>query len=133
MNPKESFLDELTEIPEGWAGLQWKQQVAIANAIADDRGIALDHPLNGAEARAAINGEINRRAREQSMRERAVDQPDIPEGEKTVPIIILRDTWLGEQRVRASGEPIQWPIAAAKKLIAAKAAERADPLPGDDE
>ncbi len=125
-------MSELTEIPEDWTSLQWKQQVAIANAIADDRGITLDHALNGAEARAAINGEINRRAREQAMRERAVDQPEIPEGVKTVPIIILRDTWLGEQRVRASGEPVDWPIAEAKKLIAAKAAERADPLPGDE-
>lgn len=125
------MLTELTEIPENWTNLQWKQQVSIAIAIAGDRGISIDHELNGAEARATINAEINRRAKEDAMRSQSVEQPDIPAGEKKIPIILLRDSWRGEQRVRVTGKPVQWPLVEARTLITAKAAERADPLPGE--
>lgn len=124
---------ELTEIPEGWTNLHWKQQVALATDICEDRGQPDKAPKNGAEARAIINGEINRRMQDETMRSRSVDQPEIPAGEKTIPIILHRDTWLGEQRVRAEGKPVDWPLKEAKKLLDAKVAERADPLPGDEE
>lgn len=51
--------------------------------------------------------------------------------EKTTPIRLLRDTWVGEQRVHADGSVVEWPLADAKRLIAAGVAVRADPLPGE--
>jgi len=51
---------------------------------------------------------------------------------RTAPIRLIRDTWVGETRVRADGEVIEMPTADARRLIDAGVAERADPLPGED-
>lgn len=52
--------------------------------------------------------------------------------EKTTPIKLLYDMWADdEQRIKA-GTVLDLPVSAAKQLIAAGKAERADPLPGEE-
>lgn len=46
-------------------------------------------------------------------------------------IKLLRDTWVGENRVAADGSIIEMPAKDARALIDAGVAERADPLPGE--
>ena len=53
------------------------------------------------------------------------------EDKKTVPIKLVRDTWVGEKRISADGTIIDMPTADARKLIDAGVAQRADPLPGE--
>jgi hypothetical protein len=74
---------------------------------------------------------------------------DLPPGTKLVGVVLKRDYWApwyaraqwpgppetgfqGDNRMPA-GSGIHLPIEEAKRLIAAGAAERNDPLPGDDE
>ncbi|MGH0214942.1 hypothetical protein [Sinorhizobium meliloti] len=53
--------------------------------------------------------------------------------EKTTPVKLLYDVWAaGDKRV-ARGTVLDLPVKAAKTLIQQGKAERADPLPGDDE
>ena len=51
--------------------------------------------------------------------------------EKLAPVKLLRDTWVGEDRVVADGSIIEMPAKHARILIEAGVAERADPLPGE--
>ncbi len=51
---------------------------------------------------------------------------------KLAPIRLLRDTWVGEDRVRADGSIIEMPAKDARRLIEAGVAERCDPLPGEE-
>ena len=51
---------------------------------------------------------------------------------KQAPIRLLRDTWVGEDRITADGSIIEMPAKDARRLIEAGVAERADPLPGED-
>ena len=118
------------EIADGWEHLHWKQQVNIAKGIAAEMGKTLDEPVSGAAARSVIQGELRRRADRERELARSVAEPTIAPGVATLPIRLLRDTWNGEERVRADGDVIDWPIEDAKRLLAAKVAERADPLPG---
>lgn len=53
------------------------------------------------------------------------------EKEKTAPIRLIRDTWVGSERVPADGKVIPMPVKDARRLIDAGVAERADPLPGE--
>lgn len=53
------------------------------------------------------------------------------EKEKTTPIKLLRDTWIGEDRIVADGSVRDFPLKEARRLIDAGVAERADPLPGE--
>lgn len=46
-------------------------------------------------------------------------------------IKLLRDTWVGEDRIKADGKIIEMPAKDARVLIDAGVAERADPLPGE--
>lgn len=46
-------------------------------------------------------------------------------------IKLLRDTWVGEDRVKADGSVIEMPAKDARRLIEAGVAERCDPLPGE--
>ena len=52
---------------------------------------------------------------------------------KLAPIRLIRDTWVGEQRIPADGSIIKMPAKDARRLIDAGVAVRADPLPGEDE
>lgn len=47
------------------------------------------------------------------------------------PIRLIRDTWVGEERIVADGSIIEMPAKDARRLIDAGVAERADPLPGE--
>ena len=47
------------------------------------------------------------------------------------PIKLIRDTWVGEERIVADGKIIGMPAKDARRLIEAGVAERADPLPGE--
>jgi plastocyanin len=50
----------------------------------------------------------------------------------TVPIKLFKDVW-GPDEVRfTAGETVDFPVETAKRLIKAGAAERADPMPGDE-
>ncbi|WP_164548805.1 hypothetical protein [Mesorhizobium sp. M7D.F.Ca.US.005.01.1.1] len=51
--------------------------------------------------------------------------------EKLAPIKLIRDTWVGEERIKADGTVINMPAKDARRLIEAGVAERADPLPGE--
>lgn len=53
------------------------------------------------------------------------------EKEKTAPIRLIRDTWVGNERIVADGSIIEMPSKDARRLIDAGVAERADPLPGE--
>ena len=50
---------------------------------------------------------------------------------KLAPIRLVRDTWVGEERIVADGSIIEMPAKDARALIEAGVAERADPLPGE--
>lgn len=50
---------------------------------------------------------------------------------KLAPIKLIRDTWVGEERIVANGKVIEMPAKDARRLIEAGVAERADPLPGE--
>lgn len=50
---------------------------------------------------------------------------------KLAPIRLIRDTWVGEDRIVADGSVIEMPAKDARALIEAGVAERADPLPGE--
>lgn len=50
---------------------------------------------------------------------------------KLAPIKLIRDTWVGEERIPADGAIIEMPVKDARRLIEAGVAERADPLPGE--
>ena len=52
---------------------------------------------------------------------------------KLAPIKLLRDTWVGEERIPADGSIIEMPAKDARRLIEAGVAQRADPLPGEDD
>jgi len=56
---------------------------------------------------------------------------DKQKSQKTMPIRLLRDVWVGTDRVRVDGKTIEMPIADARRFIEAGVAERADPLPGE--
>lgn len=60
---------------------------------------------------------------------------DKPKAEKkapaTVPIMLFKDAWDADGERCAAGGVYDWPVAGAKALIAAKKAERADPMPGE--
>jgi len=47
------------------------------------------------------------------------------------PVKLIRDTWVGEDRVKADGKIINMPAKDARALIEAGVAERCDPLPGE--
>jgi hypothetical protein len=51
--------------------------------------------------------------------------------EKLAPIKLIRDTWVGEERIKADGTVINMPAKDARALIEAGVAERCDPLPGE--
>lgn len=51
--------------------------------------------------------------------------------EVLAPIRLVRDTWVGEERVKADGTIIEMPAKDARVLIEAGVAERCDPLPGE--
>jgi hypothetical protein len=53
-----------------------------------------------------------------------------PKPEPTTPVKLFYDYWLTENDRRKAGEIIDLPIPAAKAIIAAGKAERADPFPG---
>ena len=50
---------------------------------------------------------------------------------KLAPIRLIRDTWVGEDRIVADGSIIEMPAKDARALIEGGVAERADPLPGE--
>lgn len=56
---------------------------------------------------------------------------DKQEKPKLAPIRLVRDTWVGENRIVADGSIIEMPAKDARALIEAGVAERADPLPGE--
>ncbi len=119
-------------LPEQWQLLHWKQQVTLAKSalVAFDRE-PKEH-MDASEARAILSGvekQLANVTRETMAKPSAT--PVIPEGEVSVPLRLLRDTWQGEDRVRADGKVTMWPLSDAKRLIDAKVAERADPLPGE--
>lgn len=111
------------EIPNEWQQLQWKQQVAIANGILaqQSKGTISE----AAQARAVIDLEARRRAALPK------DEPVKRDAGGNVPLRLLRDTWHGEERIRADGSISQWSLDDAKRLIASGVAARADPLPGE--
>ncbi|MCM5689507.1 hypothetical protein [Sinorhizobium meliloti] len=49
------------------------------------------------------------------------------------PIKLLYDTWADDEKRIPAGTVLEVPVSIAKQLIDAGKAERADPLPGDDE
>ncbi len=53
--------------------------------------------------------------------------------EKTTPVKLLYDVWAADDKRVARGTVLDLPVKAAKTLIRKGKAERADPLPGDDE
>lgn len=53
------------------------------------------------------------------------------EPEILAPVKLLRDTWVGVERVKADGSIVKMPAKDARRLIEAGVAERADPLPGE--
>ena len=61
----------------------------------------------------------------------AVEQGWKAGGVKLAQIRLLRDTWVGEERIVADGSVIPMPAKDARRLIEAGVAERADPLPGE--
>lgn len=48
-----------------------------------------------------------------------------------VPVKLIRDTWVGTERIVADGSIRDFPLKDARALIEAGVAERADPLPGE--
>lgn len=52
---------------------------------------------------------------------------------KLAPIKLLRDTWVGEERIPADGTIIEMPAKDARRLIDAGVAVRCDPLPGEED
>lgn len=52
---------------------------------------------------------------------------------KTIPIKLLYDTWFQDDIRTPAGTVLNADLDAAKALIADGKAERADPLPGDDQ
>lgn len=70
------------------------------------------------------------------MTDKTQDPPDHDgDGKKgaarLAPIKLIRDTWVGEERIPADGSIIEMPARDARRLIEAGVAERADPLPGE--
>lgn len=51
---------------------------------------------------------------------------------KLAQIRLVRDTWVGTERIVADGSIIDMPAKDARRLIEAGVAERADPLPGEE-
>lgn len=49
----------------------------------------------------------------------------------TTPVLLKYDYWLSEDNRLKAGQVVELPIPAAKELIAAGKAERADPFPGE--
>lgn len=60
---------------------------------------------------------------------REIEQTE--ESEILAPIKLTRDTWVGEERIKADGSIIEMPAKDARRLIEAGVAERCDPLPGE--
>jgi len=58
-------------------------------------------------------------------------EADLADKEILAPIKLIRDTWVGEDRIVADGKIIGMPAKDARRLIEAGVAERADPLPGE--
>ena len=58
-------------------------------------------------------------------------EADLADKEILAPIKLLRDTWVGDERIKADGKVIGMPAKDARRLIEAGVAERADPLPGE--
>ncbi|MEY9782276.1 hypothetical protein [Sinorhizobium fredii] len=56
-----------------------------------------------------------------------------PKAEKKAPVRLLYDTWADDEKRIPAGTVLEVPVSIAKDLIANGKAERADPLPGDDE
>ncbi|NSZ42834.1 hypothetical protein G6L27_08385 [Agrobacterium vitis] len=52
---------------------------------------------------------------------------------KTVPVRLLADVWLQEDVRTPAGETVELSVADARALIASGKAERADPMPGEDD
>jgi len=57
---------------------------------------------------------------------------DDDEGPKTTPLLLIRDAWDHNGDRQPAGSVADFEIQTAKDLIKAGAAERADPLPGDE-
>jgi hypothetical protein len=57
----------------------------------------------------------------------------MPANPKTIPIRLLYDTWFQDDVRTQAGTVVSADLDAAKALIAEGKAERADPLPGDDQ
>lgn len=125
-------MSETFELPQQWQLLHWKKQVALAN----DALVFLEREpkahMEASEARAILQELEKQRAtasRDEMARPKA--EPIVPAGEVSVPLRLLRDTWQGEERIRADGKVTMWSLDDARRLIDAKVAERADPLPGE--
>ena len=87
-------------------------------------------------ARAEAAGkEVDRRWSKDTLIE-AMDLAGIPTADEPkkpamVPLLLHKDAWNADgERCRAGGV-YDWPVDAAKVLIAARKAERADPMPGE--
>jgi hypothetical protein len=120
------------ELPPQWQLLHWKQQVILARQAMVLLEREPKEHMEASEARAILQ-EVEKKlattARDEMAKPKA--EPKIPAGEPGVPLKLLRDTWQGEDRIRADGKVTMWPLADAKRLIEGKIAERADPLPGE--
>lgn len=126
----------MIEIPDGWQQMQWRQQVRLANDIqeaARSDGPAKAPVTEAAAARAVIEHEVRRQSRENvTARDHKTDERPKDDGVvRNVPLRLLRDTWEGENRVRADGTTTLWSLDDAKRLIASGVAIRMDPLPGE--
>jgi hypothetical protein len=56
-----------------------------------------------------------------------------PKVKAETPIKLLYDAWFDDDQRTKAGKIVKVTVAQAKAMIAAGKAERADPLPGDDE
>jgi hypothetical protein len=121
------------ELPQQWQLLHWKQQVILAKQAMVLLEKEPKEKLEASEARAILQEFEQRQAT--TLREAMAKpkrEPVVPKGEVSVPLRLLRDTWQGEERIRADGKVTNWPLEDAKRLIAADVAVRADPLPGEN-
>lgn len=93
------------------------------------------------EQAEALGMEVDKRWSVDTLAEKVLDAEAAKQADdkakfdaaRKVPVLLLRDSWPVAEERHFAGETIEVPIEMAKHWIASGSAQRADPLPGDDE
>lgn len=81
------------------------------------------------DAGLEVDGRWSKETLIEAMQHAGIDTSDGKP--KTVPILLRKDVWGDDDARHAAGSVVDWPVDAARRLIAAGKAERADPMPGE--